>query len=124
MTAQQEMVKQLVSALDDAGRGRGAGLTNLLAEFSERAASRPSKEDHLRLKAAVHPVTLPFQTWQHLHLRDCVIARPTHAPASARLCSASRSTVAAISADVKVISSRQLYQRLNVATRHDDAIFK
>lgn len=54
MTAQQEMVKQLVSALEDAARGRGAGLTNLLAEFSNRAAGRPSKEDHHRLKVEVH----------------------------------------------------------------------
>ena len=63
MTAQQEMVKQLVSALEDAARGRGAGLTNLLAEFSDRAAGRPSKEDHHRLKAEVrlfsHTATCP-----------------------------------------------------------------
>lgn len=51
MTAQQEMVKQLVAALEDVGRGRASGLTNLLTEFSEHAAGRPSREDHARIKA-------------------------------------------------------------------------
>jgi len=65
MTAQQEMVKQLVSALEDAARGRGAGLTNLLAEFSDRAAGRPSKEDHHRLK-----VELAAAKDENLRLKD------------------------------------------------------
>jgi hypothetical protein len=66
MTAQQEMVKQLVAALEDVGRGRASGLTNLLAEFSEHAAGRPSREDHARIKAEVSPRVVKL-TW-HLCL--------------------------------------------------------
>lgn len=53
MTAQQEMMKQLVASLEDAARGRGSALANLLAEFSDQAAGRPSREDHARVKAEV-----------------------------------------------------------------------
>ena len=59
MTAQQEMMKQLVSALGEVERGKQAGLANFLNEYGARIAGRPSKEDHARVKAEV---TLPAMT--------------------------------------------------------------
>lgn len=53
MTAQQEMMKQLVSALGEVERGKQAGLANFLNEYGARIAGRPSKEDHARVKAEV-----------------------------------------------------------------------
>jgi hypothetical protein len=51
MTAQQEMMKQLVSALGEVERGKQAGLAAFLNEYGARIAGRPSKEDHARVKA-------------------------------------------------------------------------
>jgi hypothetical protein len=53
MTAQQEMMKQLVSALGEVERGKQAGLAAFLNEYGARIAGRPSKEDHARVKAEV-----------------------------------------------------------------------
>lgn len=53
MTAQQEMMKQLVSALGEVERGKQAGLANFINEYASRIAGRPSKEDHARVKAEV-----------------------------------------------------------------------
>jgi hypothetical protein len=53
MTAQQEMMKQLVSALGEVERGKQAGLAAFLTEYGSRIAGRPSKEDHARVKAEV-----------------------------------------------------------------------
>jgi hypothetical protein len=55
MTVQQEMMKQLVSALGEVERGKQAGLANFLTEYGSRIAGRPSKEDHARVKAEVRP---------------------------------------------------------------------
>lgn len=55
MTAQQEMMKQLVSALGEVERGKQAGLAAFLNEYGARIAGRPSKEDHARVKAEVRP---------------------------------------------------------------------
>lgn len=56
MTAQQEMMKQLVSALGEVERGKQAGLSNFINEYASRIAGRPSKEDHARVKSELAQV--------------------------------------------------------------------
>lgn len=60
MTAQQELMKQLVSALAEVERGKQAGLNNFLNEYGARIAGRPSKEDYARVKAEVYFVLLVY----------------------------------------------------------------
>lgn len=53
VAGQHERMKELVAAVVDAERGKGASLSVLLAEQDRRAASRPSKEDHDRVRSEV-----------------------------------------------------------------------
>ena len=60
MAGQHERMKELVAAVVDSERGKGASLSALLAEHADRLASRPSKEEHDRLRAEVRPPPLPL----------------------------------------------------------------
>ena len=42
-------MKELVAAVADSERGKGASLSALLAEHADRLAQRPSKEENKRL---------------------------------------------------------------------------
>jgi len=53
VAGQHERMKELVAAVVDAERGKGASLSALLAEQDKRAASRPLKEDHDRVRSEV-----------------------------------------------------------------------
>lgn len=62
-------MKELVAAVVDSERGKGASLSALLAEHADRLASRPSKEEHDRLRAEVWQPPFPIPPLPASHER-------------------------------------------------------
>ena len=68
MAGQHEKMKELVAAVADSEKGRTASLSALVSEYERRMSSRPSKEEHDRLRTEVrrscwHPYTGHLCAW-------------------------------------------------------------
>ena len=77
VAGQHERMKELVAAVVDAERGKGASLSALLAEQDKRAASRPLKEDHDRVRSEVcfaSPPPSHPQACRHAHKFTLIIS--------------------------------------------------
>ena len=53
VAGQHEKMKELVAAVADSEKGRTASLSALVSEYERRMSSRPSKEEHDRLRTEV-----------------------------------------------------------------------
>jgi hypothetical protein len=53
VAGQHEKMKELVAAVADSEKGRTASLSALVTEYERRISSRPSKEEHDRLRTEV-----------------------------------------------------------------------
>ncbi len=77
-------MKELVAAVADSEKGRTASLSALVSEYERRMSSRPSKEEHDRLRTEVrrscwHPYTRTYMCLKVVQHAPLCSTRPAWA---------------------------------------------